>query len=149
MLTLAQFKTILSSIDTIQIIHDGNIIPSHFHITELWFVDKVFIDCGWTKRKEHYITMQVRVANDIDHRLTPSKLLLIIEMSQGIVASHDLPIVIEYQGVTLGSYHVSRDGSSFVLEPIFTNCLAQDKCGISPHQLPSSSQSCCERGGCC
>jgi hypothetical protein len=46
MLTLNQFKTILGTINSITIINDDQQIPAHFHITEIGYEQKAFIDCG-------------------------------------------------------------------------------------------------------
>lgn len=150
MLTLNQFKIILWTINSITIINDGQQIPAHFHITEIGYEQKTFIDCGWKKREDANVTLQVWVAWDTEHRLSPEKLLRIIDMSKELIPSEDLPLIVEYQSTTLGRYHLTRNESAFVLEPIFTNCLAPDKCGISIRQLPIQQKtSCCSGWWCC
>lgn len=144
MLTLKKFKDILSSIENITILQNNKPIPPHFHLTEMWYVHKTYIDCWWKKREDSYISMQLWVAWDIEHRLSSKKLLNIIEMSKDIIQSENNFLVVEYQWLeTIWSYHLWRNWDSFILKPISTNCLAQDKCGISPNQLPKQSQSSC------
>lgn len=138
---LSQLKEILQNIDDIKIkLPNNEFIPNHFHITEIWQINKTYIDCGWTKRIENTVSMQIWIANDFDHRLTPSKLSKIIEISYDFVV--DWEIEIEYQNETISKYWIAYDDQwFFLLTPMFTNCLAQDKCGIKPSELPKKS--CC------
>ena len=147
MLTLKQFTEQLKSCETLSFMCNSTAIPEHFHITELAFIEKQFIDCGWTKRHETFISMQIWVAEDKEHRLSPDKLLKIIDLWKWLIPDENIPLVFEYQWFTLETYNIDYDGDNFILEPIYTNCLAQDKCGIKPDQLPKKN-SCCG-GSCC
>jgi hypothetical protein len=48
---LSQVKLLLPSIDKLQFkLENGQLVPAHFHITEVGKVSKHFIDCGGTIR---------------------------------------------------------------------------------------------------
>ncbi len=97
MLTLKQFDDILSTISNIVFVCDKIIIESHFHVTEIAYIQKSFVDCGGTKRHEQYVSMQLWVASDIDHCLSSVKLRKIIEIAKDMISDFDIPLVIEYQ----------------------------------------------------
>lgn len=59
-----------------------------------------------------------------------------------------MPVFFEYQADTIGKYAISWNGKAFILESTQTDCLAKDKSGISPDQIPQKSD-CCIGGGCC
>jgi len=136
---------------------NGELVPSHFHVTEVGVVSKHFIDCGGTVRKEEKANFQLWEADDYDHRLHPEKLSNIIELSEKVLEMGDLEIEVEYQGDTIGKYDLDFDGSNFLLLSKTTDCLAKDKCGI-PEQKPKvklselnkeSVNACTPGGGCC
>lgn len=136
---------------------NGNMVPSHFHVTEVGVVSKHFIDCGGTVRTEEKANFQLWEANDYDHRLHPEKLTSIIALSEKVLNMADLEIEVEYQGDTIGKYDLDFDGSNFLLLSTTTDCLAKDKCGI-PEQKPrirmsaignSNESTCTPGGGCC
>lgn len=136
---------------------NGELVPSHFHVTEVGVVSKHFIDCGGTVRKEEKANFQLWEADDYDHRLHPEKLSNIIELSEKVLEMGDLEIEVEYQGDTIGKYDLDFDGSNFLLLSKTTDCLAKDKCGI-PEQKPKvklselnkeSANACTPGGGCC
>jgi len=142
--TLRDFTDYLHTVSYLDFkLPDGRTIPAHFHITELALLDKRYIDCGWTKRHEQIITMQIWLAWDTDHRLTAEKLWKIIELSRSIICTDTLPLIFEYQGETIQSRSRKIQGASIHLTPLFTNCLAMNKCGISPDQI-----ACCGGGMC-
>lgn len=136
---------------------NGELVPSHFHVTEVGVVTKHFIDCGGTVRKEHKANFQLWEADDYDHRLHPEKLTNIIELSEKVLEMGDLEIEVEYQGDTIGKYDLDFHGAHFLLVSKTTDCLAKDKCGI-PDQKPNvklsefnktSANACTPGGGCC
>jgi len=76
---LSEAKSILSKSSTIAFqLPNGDLVPNHFHVTEIGLVDKHFIDCGGTVRKEQKVNFQLWNADDYDHRLHPEKLVSII-----------------------------------------------------------------------
>jgi len=156
-MTLSQIKYVLKAIDQLNFkIADGSLIPNHFHITEVGKIIKDFIDCGGVLRKEEHINFQLWYANDYEHRLTPEKLLSIIEVSEEKLSIPDLEIEVEYQtDSTIGKFDLDFDGKFFLLVPKKTNCLAIDKCGIPSEKQKTSlselkPQDICAPGsGCC
>lgn len=134
---------------------NGELVPNHFHVTEVGKIAKHFIDCGGTVRDEEVVNFQLWNANDYDHRLHPQKLMDIIELSQKVLDLGDLEIEVEYQGDTIGKFGLGFDGRNFLLTNTETDCLAKDKCTI-PEEKPkiklselSRASSCTPGGGCC
>lgn len=155
---LSEIKNKLQTLQTIAFqLPNGDLVPSHFHVTEVGKVSKHFIDCGGTVRKEEVVNFQLWEANDYDHRLHPEKLLTIIELSEKIIGIEDLEIEVEYQMQdTIGKFNLDFDGKNFILTSKLTNCLAQDKCGIPPEKLKvnigewkAKENSCAPGSGCC
>jgi len=89
---------------------NGELVPSHFHVTEVGKITKNFIDCGGTVRNEEVINFQLWNANDYDHRLHPEKLVKIIELSEKVLELKDSEIEVEYQGQTIQKFGLDFDG---------------------------------------
>lgn len=120
------------------ILPSGELVPEHFHITEVGRVQKDFIDCGGTTRRLLHATLQVWVADDYDHRLLAGKLAEIINLSKNKINFMDghLPVQVEYgqdqaTSYTLSDVEVTSGGLMFVLDGNKTDCLAKDKCGVT------------------
>ncbi|WP_445711072.1 DUF6428 family protein [Flavobacterium sp.] len=155
---LSEIKTALKELSTIAFqLPNGELVPNHFHVTEVGKVTKHFIDCGGTVRKEEVVNFQLWEENDYDHRLHPEKLVHIIELSEKIIGIEDLEIEVEYQmAATIGKFDLDFDGKNFLLVSKLTNCLAKDKCGI-PTEKPKvkigewkeKENSCSPNSGCC
>lgn len=132
---------------------DGSQVPSHFHITEAGLTTRRFIDCGGTTRTEEYATFQIWTADDTDHRLTPEKLIRIIEISENLTAGKDPQVEFEYQMETIGRFGLAFDEGNFILTPKQTDCLAKEQCGISDRTaepIRTERVSACAPGnGCC
>ncbi len=155
---ISEFKKALSSINSLHFfVEKSNPIPSHFHITEVGESSKRYIDCGGVIRNEKCINMQLWHANDFEHRLTPKKVIDILELSEKTLQLEDLEIEVEYQSETIGIYTLCFEEESFVLKPKQTDCLDKDKCGIPPivkqkvslSNLNTSSPTCTPGSGCC
>ena len=130
-MNIQQIKQHLSTLKTIGFqLPNGNLVPSHFHVTEVGKVTKHFIDCGGTLRNEVVANFQLWEANDYDHRLHPEKLIHIIELSEKLLNLGNLEIEVEYQGTTINKYGLDFDGTNFLLTTKQTDCLAKDKCNI-------------------
>ena len=57
---LSEIKTILKKAVQIQFeLPDGELVPRHFHVTEVGKVTKHFIDCGGTVRNEEVANFQL------------------------------------------------------------------------------------------
>lgn len=154
---LSEIKYKLKQLETIAFqLPNGDLVPAHFHVTEVGKISKDFIDCGGKVRREEVISFQLWEENDYDHRLHPEKLLHIIELSEKVFKFDDLEIEVEYQGeTTIGKYNLDFDGTNFLLTSKVTACLAQDACGI-PKQKPririselGTKNPCASGSGCC
>jgi len=155
---LSEVKSQLSQLGTLKFqLPDGNIVPSHFHVTEVGMISKHFIDCGGTIREEKLVNFQLWSSTDVDHRLQPTKLKDIIALSEKLLDMGDYEVEVEYQGPqTISKFSLGFDGSHFNLINKQTDCLAPDKCGI-PDQKPRlklkdvqmTSAGCDPNSGCC
>lgn len=155
---LSEIKKILNSLETIAFqLPNGELVQSHFHVTEVGKITKHFIDCGGTIRNEEVVNFQLWEANDYDHRLHPEKLIHIIELSEIKLGIPDLEIEVEYQmSDTIGKFSLDFDGKNFLLTSKLTDCLAKDNCGI-PTKKPKikigewkiKENTCNPNTGCC
>ncbi|MEP3838522.1 MAG: DUF6428 family protein [Algibacter sp.] len=153
---LSEVKSVLGTLETISFqLPNGELVPNHFHVTEVGKITKHFIDCGGTERKEDVINFQLWNANDYDHRLHPEKLIHIIELSEKVLGLEDLDIEVEYQAETIGKFGLEYNGKNFLLTQKLTDCLAPNKCGI-PAEKPKlrfsdlNDEPCCTPdGNCC
>lgn len=152
------FKKLLAESKQISFkLPNGDLVPSHFHVTEVGRVQKDFIDCGGVVRNEVVANLQLWNADDYDHRLHPEKLLSIVEMSQDKLGIGNFEIEVEYQGETISKYGLGHDGEQFLLSTKMTDCLAKDNCGIPQEQEKMNvnlgdlvnGNSCTPGGGCC
>jgi hypothetical protein len=154
---LSEIKSKLKTLETIAFeLPNGQLVPSHFHVTEVGKITKDFIDCGGTIRHEEVVNFQLWEANDYNHRLHPEKLLNIIELSQKTLDIQDLEIEVEYQGETIGKFGLDFNGKHFILTTKQTACLAIEYCGIPASKpkvrlsdLQQSSSRCTPDSGCC
>ena len=113
----------------------GEFVPAHFHVTEVGRVQKDFIDCGGTQRSITSCLLQVWVAQDMDHRLTTSKLAGILKMAAPLLKSEELPVEIEYEREAVSQFpvaaaEVTPAGVLLHLGTKHTDCLAPDQCGV-------------------
>ena len=107
----------------------GEAIPTHFHLTEIGEVTKVFIDCGGTLRRERRAALQLWIADDYDHRLEATKAVSIIELAERQLRLGNLEIEVEYQGAeTIGKYGLAASGERLQLVSLRTDCLARAVC---------------------
>ncbi|OAB76005.1 DUF6428 family protein [Cochleicola gelatinilyticus] len=153
---LSEIKQYLTQLETIAFqLPNGELVPNHFHVTEVGKITKNFIDCGGTVRKEEVVNFQLWNANDYDHRLHPEKLLHIISLSEEVLGIEDLEIEVEYQGDTIGKFGLDFDGTNFLLTVKQTDCLAKEQCGL-PAEKPkvklselNTANTCAPNSGCC
>ncbi|MDW7695149.1 DUF6428 family protein [Flammeovirgaceae bacterium SG7u.111] len=155
---LTEVKEALSTLQEVNFhLPNGEKVPEHFHVTEVGVVNKHFIDCGGTVRKESVINFQLFTATDFDHRLSAEKLISIIHISEKALGLDDLEIEVEHQGDTIGKYGLEFNGTDFLLTSKQTDCLAKDNCGIPTEKpririaaLAANKQNQCEpNSGCC
>ena len=147
---LSKVKSLLHKLENIVFqLENGNLVPEHFHVTEVGMITKNFIDCGGTIRNEKVANFQLWNANDFEHRLKPTKLLNIIQLSEEKLGIEDLEIEVEYQSETIGKYGLDFQNNTFILTNKQTDCLAKDNCGIPQEQLQTQTSCCTPGGGCC
>lgn len=152
---LSEFRTQLSKLQEIAFkLPDGQLVPEHFHVTEVGKVIKHFIDCGGTLRDEEKVSFQLWEENDYNHRLHPEKLVKIIDLAINKLRLPDAEIEVEYQGKSINKYHLDFDGQNFLLVNTQTACLAKENCGIPAQkpkiELSELQNSCCTpESGCC
>ncbi len=156
-MTLSEVKNKLSQLETIAFqLPNGELVPNHFHVTEVGKITKHFIDCGGTVRNEEVVNFQLWNANDYDHRLHPEKLIKIIELSEKTLnINENLEVEVEYQGQSIEKFGLDFDGTNFFLTTKQTDCLAKDKCGIPTEKTKENLSdlkadfSCTPAGNCC
>ncbi len=127
---------------------DGDLVPAHFHLTEIGFIRKEFIDCGGTIRVEGKCLLQVWVANDVEHRVDVDKFLQILEHGKPVLPSEELPVEVEYEHpyiahFPIGDIEVEEEKVTLKLTLRHTDCLAKDVCGID------EVTGCAVGSGCC
>ncbi|HSZ72974.1 MAG TPA: DUF6428 family protein [Cytophagaceae bacterium] len=149
---LSDFKKHLSVAKSVSFeLPNHKMVVPHFHITEVGTVTRNSIDCGGNLHHNSFVNFQIWQNEDIDHRLTPIKLLNIISKSEQLFGNMDFEIEVEYQTDTIGKYNLGVKGENFVLIPTHTDCLAKDDCGV-PVLEPVQKQktnTCSPGGGCC
>ncbi len=116
---------------------NGTLIAPHAHITEVALVTKSFIDCGGTSRNEVKCQLQSWVADDVEHRLSASKLLSIIEKAKAILGDDDLSVELEHDVDYATQFQVvdaELKGGEIVIQLSgrHTACLAPEKCCPPP-----------------
>ena len=154
---LSEIKTALKTAVAVNFeLPNGGFVPESFHVTEVGMITKNFIDCGGTLRNEKVVNFQLWNANDLEHRLKPTKLLNIIALSEKALGIEDWEVEVEYQSETIGKYGLDFNGTNFVLLNKQTACLASDACGITEmkpkkafFELQTASAGCCTPGGGC
>lgn len=153
---LSKVKEILSTLNNVTFqLENGTFVPEHFHVTEVGMITKHFIDCGGVIRTEKVVNFQLWNANDYDHRLKPTKLLNIIQLSEEKLGIEDAEVEVEYQSQTIGKYDLDFTENYFVLKNKTTACLAEDACGIPVEKQKknlselTNKQSCTPNSGCC
>ena len=153
---ISEFLYALSGLESLVITYEnGQPIPAHFHVTEVGQTTKNYIDCGGTVREDKCISMQLWLAEDVDHRLSPQKLASIILQAANLWNQEDLPIEMEYQENTIGRYDLSFSNGVFKLLTKQTACLAPDQCGIPQEKVKlnlseiNPATTCKPGSGCC
>ena len=118
------------------ILPDGDLIPAHFHITEVGHVTKRFIDCGGTLHDTaHTCLLQTYVAEDVDHRLNAGTFLKILQLGAQVLPHDNLEVEVEYDCCVTAQYPiasatVSGEHIDIQLGEKHTDCLAKAKCGV-------------------
>jgi hypothetical protein len=135
----------------------GTRIPPHAHITEVARIDKHFIDCGGTVRKESFCRMQIWFADDTAHRISAQKFLKVLDKAGGVLGEEDLVIDFEYEAPFIAQFpaaSLTPEADSLVVQLGIrhTDCLAKGYCLPPPAkntqnflipQLPSLEKTKC------
>ncbi len=134
----------------------GTKIPPHAHITEVARIDKHFIDCGGTVRKESACRMQIWFADDTEHRISAGTMLKVLEKAAKVLGADDLVVDFEYEAPFIAQFpatSMAPEGNALVVQLGIrhTDCLAKDTCtppaktpkAHSILQLPSLEKSKC------
>ena len=116
------------------ILPDGEQIPAHFHLTEVGYVAKKFVDCGGTFRDREACVLQTYVAEDFDHRLEAKRFADILDLGRSILPGDDLEVEMEWDCCVVSQYPIASaraidDRLEFQLVAKHTDCLAKQKCG--------------------
>lgn len=124
---------------------DGEPIEAHFHVTEVGRVQKDFVDCGGTVRRQVTCLLQTWVGDDTEHRITAGKLLKAFAYAMPVLGGEDLSVELEYDAcnvVQLVVATVQQEPDRFVIQLAskHTDCLAKELC------LPAAGRA---SGGCC
>ncbi|MFQ3575910.1 MAG: DUF6428 family protein [Cytophagales bacterium] len=129
---LSELLEHLKSLNELNFIDEKDeLIPRHFHITEVGIKSKRFLDCGGTSRTEDKVYFQFWLADDYDHRLSPQKLVGIIEKYDFRLNDYELDVEIELQlPSTIGLFGLSSDKDYFKLTSLQTDCLAKGICDV-------------------
>ena len=154
MISLKEFRTQLCTAKELPLVFElpsGDILPHHFHVTEVGKVVKDFVDCGGTRRNSTVCMLQTLVADDVDHRLLSGKLEMIFEKSSVLGLDELVPIDVEVQLesisiFSLASVQKEEKCLRLTLARKSTACLAPDRCGIG---LPVFGAGECGEPGCC
>ena len=150
---LSQVKALLPTLENVAFkLENDTFVPEHFHVTEVGQITKNFIDCGGVIRTEKVVSFQLWNADDFEHRLKPTKLLNIIQLSEEKLGIEDAEIEVEYQSETIGKYDLEFNGKTFVLKNKTTACLAEDSCGIPSEKQKknlANITNCTANSGCC
>lgn len=136
---------------------DGKYFPFHFHVTEVSKVTKNCTDCGGKSRQFNYVTLQLWLGDDFDHRINCRTLKTIMENIE--ICCDDWDIKVELDNDTIGLYDIEEvilhtnqiknnkttgcgnENISFQLKRTYTNCLAPQKCGLKDQR--ECGDSCC------
>ncbi|MFL6520069.1 MAG: DUF6428 family protein [Chthoniobacterales bacterium] len=132
------------------ILPDGDVIPSHAHVTEVGHVVKNFIDCGGLTGRNESVVLQTHVGRDIDHRLRADRFAKILQLGARVLPTEQLDVEIEYDCCVVAQYPVREvnpagEHLDVLLGKRRTQCLAQER------RKTADAETCCasESTACC
>ncbi len=148
---LAQFKELLEANRTKQFLlqlPDGKAVPQAFHITEVGFVSKTFIDCGGKVHTLQTCQLQAWIGPDVDHKIEAGKMADILTKAVSIVPHDFLDLEVEYEDEIISQYPVddalvTEEAVTLVLTTKHTDCLAKELC------IVPAGAGCAPGSGCC
>ena len=132
---------------------DSNAVPISFHITEVAFVQKTFIDCGGTMRETRTCQLQAWVGPDVDHRIAAGKMADVLGRAAHFLPGDDLELEIEYETTAVSQYpvagaEVSDEFVTLRLATKHTACLAPELCVVPAPKAVSVALTMAPTNGC-
>ncbi len=135
----------------------GSAVPVSFHITEVGYVTKKFIDCGGRLHTVQTCQLQAWLGSDTDHRLYAGKMAGVLRLAEAkgvLPAGEDLEVEIEYEDAALSQhpvagYAVTPEAVVLTLAAKHTDCLAKEFCLPSLPMAGGADAGCgCGPSGC-
>ncbi|MFN2475683.1 MAG: DUF6428 family protein [Chthoniobacterales bacterium] len=137
------------------VLPDGDMIPAHFHITEVGHIAKRFIDCGGTLHDTtDTCLLQTYVADDVDHRLHAGTFAKILQLGDQVLPHDDLEVEVEYDCCVVAQYPIANakyagEHIEIQLGEKHTDCLAKQQCGIDGEGCSAGAETDGAAVGCC
>lgn len=111
-------------------------VPTSFHITEVGYVTKRFIDCGGKIHMAQSCQLQVWLGEDTEHRLLAGKMARVLALAAAkdvLPAEKNLDVEIEYEDQAISQYSIQRqtvteEAVVLHLAAKHTDCLAKSVC---------------------
>jgi hypothetical protein len=134
------------------VLPDGDVVPAHYHITEVGYVTKRFIDCGGTVHdsRETCLLQTWHSDNDLDHRLSAGTFAKILDLGDKVLPRQDLEVEVEYDDCAVTQFPIEKavfekGRIDLHLAEKHTDCLAKEKCGCDDQGggVQSKAASCC------
>lgn len=121
---------------------NGDQVPAHFHVTEVGYFSKKFIDCGGVTGATEGCVLQTWLGDDDDHRLSAGRLAKILALAGGMLPHDNLEVEVEYDCCVVSQYPVRaakrvHEYLEFTLGSKSTQCLARQR------RLAQQGSSCC------
>ncbi len=160
---LSQFTNLLEAYPDTPfhlVLPGDNAVPVSFHITEVGYVTKRFIDCGGSLHTLERCQLQAWVYTDTHHRLLAGKMAGVLNLARAkgvLPEGEDLDVEIEYEEAVISQYSVesfvvSESAVVFALAAKHTDCLAKEFCVPNSVALPMAAGEAadcgCGPGGC-
>jgi hypothetical protein len=147
---LSELKSLLRASPEAQprfILPNGDLIPSHFHLTEVGHVAKKFVDCGGTFRARQACVLQTHVGDDFEHRLSAKRFADILELGRAVLPNDDLEVEVEWDCCIISQYPIESaqaldDRVELQLAGRHTDCLATQKCDCAS-EADTATAGCC------
>jgi hypothetical protein len=121
---------------------NGDQVPVHFHVTEVGYLSKKFIDCGGVTGATESCVLQTWLGDDDDHRLSAGRLAKILALGGGALPHDNLEVEVEYDCCVVSHYPVRAAKRvsgylEFTLGSKSTQCLARER------RLAQQGSNCC------
>ncbi len=130
------------------ILPDGDEIPPHFHVTEVGYVRKNFIDCGGVLGESESCLLQTWLGDDTEHKLVAGRLAEILKLGDRVLPHDRLEVEVEYDCCVVGQYSIAQTKTApgridLILANKQTQCLARERRKIA------DEPACCGVAACC